>query len=68
MNRAALAAELAATERHIRDGERHLLRQREIVAELEPHGRGRSRTTFEASQSKHLNHRARLLQALREMT
>jgi hypothetical protein len=51
------------------------LRQREIVDELERHGRGHSRTarmardildTFEMAQSKHLNDRARLLQALRD--
>ena len=68
---------LAYVERHIRDGERHLLHQREIVAELERHGRGHSRTTqvardilatFEMAQSLHLNDRAHLLQALREKT
>src|SRR6516162_2022345 len=42
MNRAAVLEHLAHTERHIRDGERHLLRQREIVAELECHGHGHS--------------------------
>jgi hypothetical protein len=53
------------------------LRQREIVDELERHGRGNSETvkmardilaTFEMSQSAHLNDRAHLLQALREIT
>jgi hypothetical protein len=51
------------------------LRQCEIVGELERHGRGHSRTarmardildTFEMAQSKHLNDRAHLLQALRD--
>jgi hypothetical protein len=42
-SRTALLDHLAYTERHIRDGERHLLRQREIVDELERHGRGRTR-------------------------
>lgn len=74
---AALLAQIADAERNITDGERHLLRQREIVAELEDHGRGHSRTaqvakdilqTFEASQSRHLNQRARLRQALRDIT
>ena len=68
---------LAKVERHIRDGEGHLSRQREIVAELEGHGHGHSRTaqmardilaTFEMSESTHLNDRAHLLQALREIT
>ena len=74
MNRAALLDHLAYTERHIRDGERHLSRQREIVDELGRHGRGHTRTarnardileTFEAAQSMHLNDRAHLLLALR---
>jgi hypothetical protein len=52
------------------------LRQREIVAELERHGHGRSRTatvardllaTFEMAQSAHLNERAHLLQALQQL-
>jgi hypothetical protein len=73
MNRAALLSHLAYAERHIRDGERHLLRQREIVAELERHGHGKSRTaqmardilaSFEMAQSGYLNERAHLLQAL----
>jgi hypothetical protein len=76
MKRAILVAHLAHVERHIRDGEQHLLRQREIVAELESHGHGRSRTanmardllaTFEMAQSAHLNERAHLLQALQEL-
>jgi hypothetical protein len=32
MNRAALLHQLAHAERHIREGERHLLRQREMVS------------------------------------
>lgn len=69
MKRSMLLDHLARAERHIREGERHLLRQREIVAELERHGHGRSRTastardilhTFEQAQSAHLNHRVRL--------
>jgi hypothetical protein len=76
VNRATLLDHLAYVEHHIRDGERHLSRQREIVDELERHGRGDSETakmarftleTFEMSQSMHLNDRAHLLQALREI-
>lgn len=70
MKRSILLGELAQADRHVREGERHLLRQREIVAELERHGHGHSRTanmakvileTFEQAQSAHLNDRARLL-------
>jgi hypothetical protein len=77
MERAILLAHLAQVERHVREGERHVLRQREIVDELERHGRGNSPTTkmardilasFEMAQSAHLNDRVRLLQALREIT
>ncbi len=72
MQRSMLLDALAHAERHIRDGERHLSRQREIVVELERHHR-RSRTaqvardilaSFEMTHSKHLNDRAHLLLAL----
>jgi hypothetical protein len=75
MKRSMLLNHLAQVERHIRDGERHLLRQREIVDELERHGRGQSETakmarvtleSFEMAQSSHLNDWAHLQQALRE--
>jgi hypothetical protein len=77
MKRSFLLDNLALVERHIRDGERHLLRQREIAAELERHGRGHSQTakmardileSFEMAQSAHLNDRVHLLQALRAIT
>ena len=77
MKRRILLDQLTHVERHIRDGERHLLRQREIVAELERHGRGQSRTarmardilaSFEMGQSQHLNDRAHLLLALQGVT
>ena len=76
MKRAMLLDHLAYVERHISDGERHLLRQREIVDELERHGRGNSQTakmareilaTFEMSQTQHLNDRAHLLLKLRQI-
>ena len=72
-----LAAGSPIFKRHVRQGERHLLRQREIVDELERHGHGHSQTakmardildSFETAQSEHLNDRARLLQALVETT
>jgi hypothetical protein len=77
MKRRMLLDHLAHVERHIREGERHLLRQRKIVDELERHGHGRSQTaqlakdildTFEMAQSGHLNDRAHLLQALGDIT
>jgi hypothetical protein len=76
MKRAMLLDHLAYVERHISDGERHHLRQREIVDELERHGRGNSQTakmareilaTFEMSQTQHLNDRAHLLLELRQI-
>src|SRR5215467_13540897 len=72
-----LAAGSPIFKRHVRQGERHLLRQREIVDELERHGHGHSQTakmareildTFEMAQSAHLSHQARLLLALRVIT
>jgi hypothetical protein len=77
VERSLLLGNLAHVERHIRDGERHLLRQHEIVDELERHGRGNSETakmardileTFEMAQSTHLNDRVRLVLALGEIT
>ena len=77
MKLSMLLDHIAQVERHIRDGERHLLRQREIVDELERHGRGKSETakmakdileSFEMAQSSHLNDWAHLQQALREIT
>ena len=44
MKRSLLLDHLAQVQRHIRDGERHLLRQREIVDGLERYGRGQSET------------------------
>jgi len=76
MKQSFILHHLAAVERHIRDGERHLFHQREIVEELERHGRGHTRTakmardilaSFEMAQSTHLNDRAHLLQALLEI-
>ena len=76
MKRSMLLDHLAQVERHVREGESHLLRQREIVDELERHGRGNSQTakmardileTFEMAQAAHLDDRARLLIALGEI-
>jgi len=76
MKRSMLLDHLAQVECHVSEGEWHLLRQREIVDELERHGRGNSQTakmardileTFEMAQAAHLNDRARLLIALGEI-
>jgi hypothetical protein len=40
MNRILLLDYLGQAERHIREGERHISRQRKIIDELERHGRG----------------------------
>jgi hypothetical protein len=72
MKRSTLLDDIAEIKRHILEGEGHLLHH-----ELERLGRGNSQTTkvareiltsFEKVQSSHLNHRARLLIALREVT
>ena len=77
MKRSLLVNQLAQVERHIREGERHIFRQREIVNELERHGHGNSQTakmardildSFEMTQLAHLSDRAHLMQALREIT
>jgi hypothetical protein len=69
VNRALLLRRLAMTERHIAAGERYVTRQREIVAELERHNRGKSETTkvakellqsFEMAQAGHLADRGHL--------
>jgi hypothetical protein len=66
---------LAATERHIEQGERHIVRQREVVETLERDGRGQSDTakvarevlhSYELSQAAHAKERDFLLKALIE--
>lgn len=73
MNRAMLVNHLAQAERHIREGEHLILRQRQLVDELERHGHGQSQTanmardilqSFEMTQSAHIVDRGRLKQAL----
>jgi hypothetical protein len=76
MNRILLLDSLGQAERHIREGERHILRQREIIDELERHGRGQTRTanmareillSFEMTQSTHIADRVRLIERLLAM-
>ena len=54
MKRSMVLEQLAHAERHIVQGEPHLLRQREIVAELERHGHGRSQTAKMARDILHV--------------
>jgi hypothetical protein len=77
MKKTLVLTHLAQAERHIREGERHLLRQRRIVDELERHGRGQSQTakmardileSFEVAQAAHIADRARLIQELQPRT
>jgi hypothetical protein len=72
-NQTFLLSRLAMTERHIAAGERHVARQREIVAELERHSGGNPETSkvakellqsFEMTQARHLEDRERLRRAL----
>jgi hypothetical protein len=73
MNRGTLVNHLGQAERHIREGERLILRQRQIIDELEGHGHGQSQTanmardvlqSYEMAQSAHILDRARLQHAL----
>jgi hypothetical protein len=75
MDRATLQIYLTMAKRHILEGERHLTRQREIVARLERAGRGESEaahvargllTSLEGMQLIHLAHRDRLSRAVAE--
>jgi hypothetical protein len=50
MHRATLLAVLETANRHIAEGERHIERQREIVARLEQQGRGTSHTAVVARE------------------
>ena len=53
MDRTVLLATLETANRHIAEGERHIERQREIVARLEQQGRGASRTATVARELLH---------------
>jgi hypothetical protein len=77
MNTAALLETLDAANRHIAEGEKHIERQREIVAGLERRGRGASDTakiarellhSMERVQRAHLSHRHQLKAELDRVT
>jgi hypothetical protein len=65
MDRVAISAQLAIAERHVIEGQDHIDRQREIVAQLGRAGRGNSWTaklardllhTLEVTQRAHVAH------------
>jgi len=69
LDRATILARLARAEGHVIDGERQIVRQREIVAELEDAGAGRSAAakiareflySAELAQRGHIVHRDQL--------
>ncbi|MBB5761532.1 hypothetical protein ABEV34_22305 [Methylorubrum rhodesianum] len=71
MDRTVLLELLALAERHVVQGERHLNRQREIVAETEAAGRDGALArevlrTFEATQATCVADRDRLLKELEQ--
>lgn len=58
--------EIEMVQRHVREGEAHIVRQREIVASLPPDSdlvvtAHQLLTLFEETQESHRNHLARLL-------
>jgi hypothetical protein len=64
MDRAMLKVHLDMAERHVLDGERHIARQRKIVAELERDGHDSDHATrllrsFEQTQALHVADRDR---------
>jgi hypothetical protein len=69
MDRVMLKEHLAQVEEHIIKGEQHLARQRELVAQLEQHGRDSDQARhlllqFEQLQDLHIADRDRLLKEL----
>jgi hypothetical protein len=71
VNRELLEENLRLAETHVALGEQHLLRQRELIVELEKGGHDTSLAqsllqTFEQSQTMHLADRERLRRELAE--
>lgn len=69
MDHAILREHLALVEQHIRDGERHIGRQRQLIAELQRSGHDSSTAqdllrSYEQSQSLHIAKRDRMRQEL----
>lgn len=60
MSRTMLLDHLALIERYIRESERHLLHQREIVIELEHHGRCETAKTGRVQVATQQNSREQL--------
>ena len=72
MRRAMLLEHLALAQKHVADGERHVRRQRELVAELDRDGHDTWQAKdllrlFEELQVIHVSGRDRLLNELSEL-
>jgi hypothetical protein len=74
MDREALLNWLAVAERHVQEGARQLLQQREVLSRLQTRGHGKSATagmarelldTMERLQAHHIDHRDRLIASLK---
>jgi hypothetical protein len=71
MDRTVLLEHLAMAERHVAEGERHIKRQHEIIAELGGDGHDTQMARellkqFEETQTSHIAHRDRLAKELAE--
>jgi len=71
MDRALLTNRLYQAERHVANGERHIARQFDLIAELQRDGHDTTEAKallkkFEELQVMHLNDRDRLLRELRK--
>jgi hypothetical protein len=71
MDRTMLLEHLAMAERHVAEGERHIRRQHEIIAELGRNGHDTQRSRellglFEELQTSHIGDRDRLAKELAE--
>jgi hypothetical protein len=76
MNHKQVESYLAMAERHVAEAQTHLAHQRQIVGELEQHGRGQSQSakvanqilnSFEIAQRANIAHRDSLRAMLRTM-
>jgi hypothetical protein len=74
MDRETLLSWLAVAERHLEEGARHLLQQRELLSRLQTQGHSKSATAamardlldkMERVQAQHIDHRDRLMAALK---
>jgi hypothetical protein len=71
MDRAVLLQHLAQAERHVAEGEQHLLRQEELIAELDRDGHDTEKArvildTLRETQALHLQDRDRIMRELEQ--